>query len=78
VNATTEVVLEVVKIFGSMATTILVPYMAWRLRQIEKNTNSKMDDVIKLTKAISEKKGKDDEQDAQKARDDVVAKGETT
>lgn len=68
-TSTAENIGEIIKIVGPLVSTILVPYMAWRLRQVEKNTNSKMDEVLAQTRINSEKEGKHKEQDAQKARD---------
>jgi hypothetical protein len=64
-----DVAMEIVKVVGSLAATLGVPYMAWRLQQVEKNTNSKMDKVLAQTMALGEQKGRQDAQEAQKAQE---------
>jgi len=67
----TEIAVEVIKVIGAVVTTVAVPYIAYRQRQLEKNTNSVVSRLIDETKKVSEAIGKEKEQRAQKGREEA-------
>jgi hypothetical protein len=72
-TSTADVVIEVVKVIGALVTTCVVPYVAWRMRQLEKNTNSVVTRLVAKTEILSEQIGKEKEQVRQKDREDAAA-----
>jgi hypothetical protein len=69
-SLSTELLIEIVKVVGAIVTTVAVPYIAFRQRQLEKNTNSVVSRLVEETRKVSEAVGVKKEQAAQKDRED--------
>lgn len=68
-SISSELLIEIVKVVGAIVTTVAIPYIAFKQRQLEKNTNSIVSSLIEETRKVSEAVGVKKEQEAQKERE---------